>query len=167
MAAVISTIYNSIKRIEAESKSLSATEGLPQLCSSRGLASQLLLAAAPTTLKLQVTEPSNNSSSSSTDSPPPPPSDPVLEWLHILFFHILKSKNNSLLRMFLTLKPRAVGESVWDFDITALDSLSNVVSDGAEIGAERALNERALNKGEEGGTLDRAVLTHEQVSSCS
>ena len=171
MAAVISSIYNSIKRINGE-------EGVHSLCSSRGLASQLLLSISPSTKN--ATSAGTYASSSSSPSPPTPnatdaattnsttttttavgtattttaatvkskdnSNDPVLEWLHILFFHLLQTSSNRLLQLFKTLQPRAVGESVWDFKTDSCED---------NLFFEEKLSEMELN--------DRAVLTHEQV----
>ena len=188
MAAVISSIYNSIKRMKGE-------EGVHSLCSSRGLASQLLLSispstknatgtsayattssSAPTTLpttSTSSTTPITGNTSTATNTTTTATStvgnaattasstttatavnkkdnsnDPVLEWLHILFFHLLQSDSNRLLQLFKTLQPRAVGESVWDFKTDSSDN---------NLFFEEKLSEMELN--------DRAVLTHEQVLS--
>ena len=181
---------------------MNGEEGVHSLCSSRGLASQLLLSISPSTKN--VTGTSTYASTSSSTPPPPNTSttnstttptstaattvnstadtattsstitnvhnsvgtatatttasatvnkkdnsnDPVLEWLHILFFYLLQTSSNRLLQLFKTLQPRAVGESVWDFKT---DSSSD-----NNLFFEEKLNEMELN--------DRAVLTHEQVS---
>jgi hypothetical protein len=173
MAAVISTIYNSVKHTESVGGAATENIALLQLCSARGLCAQLLLAAAPTTHKLLETSTASSSSSSSSSSSgsssnrlqskssdtqnTPAPSDPVLEWLHILFFHILKSDRNSLLRMFLTLKPRAPGENVWDFKVDASIGESSSSKDFNWV-----------SSGDDSMTdVNRPVLTHEQVSAHS
>lgn len=170
MAAVISAIYNTVKHTESVDGAETENNTLLQLCSSRGLCAQLLLAAAPTTQKLLETATTASSSSSSCTSSnrlqpnssdthnSPAPSDPVLEWLHILFFHILKSNRNSLLRMFQTLKPRAPGENVWDFKMD--DSIGENDLTKGFIWSSSG-NETMVD-------VDRPVLTHEQVSTiCS
>ena len=88
--------------------------------------------------------------------------DPVLEWLHILFYHLLKSRGSSLNRMFLTLKPRAYGDSVWDFDIAALEG-------SIPQGESEMTGAASVSEGGEAAGVDtaRAVLTHEQVRSDS
>lgn len=170
MAAVISTIYNSVKHTESVGGTATENIALLQLCSARGLCAQLLLAAAPTTHKLLETSTASSSSSSSSGSSSnrlqskssdtqntPAPSDPVLEWLHILFFHILKSDRNSLLRMFLTLKPRAPGENVWDFKVDTSIGESSLSKDF-----------NWTSSGDDSMTdVNRPVLTHEQVSTHS
>jgi hypothetical protein len=165
MAAVISTLYNTLKHTGAAGEAATENNALLQLCSARGLCSQLLLAAAPTTQKLLQTSTASSGSSSSGGNRSqsnssdiqnsPAPSDPVLEWLHILFFHILKSNKNSLLRMFLTLKPRAPGENVWDFK-----------EDNSK--GEKSLMEDTVwtNSDDDSVTgVNRPVLTHEQVGT--
>jgi hypothetical protein len=163
MAAVISTLYNTVKHTEAEGEAATENNALLQLCSARGLCSQILLAAAPTTRKLFQTSTASSSSSSSGGNRSqsnssdiqnsPAPSDPVLEWLHILFFHILKSSKNSLLRMFLTLKPRAPGEIVWDFKVDN--------SKGEKSLTEGIIWTSSVDDSVTG--VNRPVLTHEQV----
>lgn len=124
-AAVISTVYNSIKQIEHACCTGSGNVGISQLCSSRGLSSQLLLVATPTMLQVKDGNSGHFSASSSSNSATTQlqATDPVLEWLHILFFYLLKSRSSNLYRMFLTLRPRAQGESVWDFDMPALEKI--------------------------------------------
>ena len=176
MAAVISAIHNSVRQIQLE-------RGTALLCSSRGLASQLLLSAAPpanindnlSTLTTTYSSHSSSISSSNdvkschpatssqlsaspdhfakTPSAAEETNDPVIEWLHILYFNILTCKKNCLLNMFSTLKPRAVGENVWDFD-TKTD-IGNKSYDHFDIFGESD----EINK----MIVDQAVLTHEQV----
>lgn len=186
IAAVISTIYNSIKQIGGVkggvNGNINGTNGpnhginrgsvenfgLLRLCSSRGLSAQLLLSAAPTTNNIGNsvpivpiaaaatdggggTAPSSSFSSSSispVSNTPDSSNDPVLEWLHILFFHLIKNEKDSLLKMFTTLQPRALGESVWDFDVTK------------DNGSDEKMNpfiEETIEIGE------IAILTHEQI----
>ena len=171
-AAVISAIHNSIRQIQFE-------KGTALLCSSRGLASQLLLSAAPTAntnvdiIASTTTYSSHSSSANDIKSCHPATSfhpashalptitapaavtgnDPVLEWLHILFFNTLKCKKNCLLKMFSTLKPRGVGENLWDFDTKVnygdkSDDKFDIFGGSGEIITTIA---------------DQAVLTHEQV----
>ena len=107
---------------------------------------------------------SKDDSSASLNEKSAASQDPVLEWLQILFYHLLKSRGSSLNRMFLTLKPRASGDSVWDFDITALEG-SIPLGESELTGAASVSEER---KGETVGVDPaRAVLTHEQVRSAS
>ena len=176
MAAIISAIHNSIRQIQLE-------RGTALLCSSRGLASQLLLSAAPpananNNVSTSTTTYSSHSSSISssndikschpatssqisaspdhsnkTTSAAEESNDPVIEWLHILYFNILTCKKNCLLNMFSTLKPRAVGENVWDFD-TKID-IENKSYDQFDIFGESDEIDKMIP--------DQAVLTHEQV----
>ena len=214
IAAVISSIYNSIKQIGLveglnQMKDEGKNEGLTRLCSNRGLASQLLLCASPTTNSVTnipaastaaattasiaaastaaataatatataasaavSTAAISNTSHSSSSSPPSaspsssststaaaavgcPPNDPVLEWLHILFFYLLKHEKASLMKMFITLQPRAVGENVWDFDVNDI----NEGNSGEGVNSFVEPEENGINAELE----ERAVLTHEQV----
>ena len=166
MAAVISTIYNSVKHMESSGDISTENDAILQLCSARGLCAQLLLAAAPTTSKLLETSTTSSSSSNRNSSSLQShsessdsriklaPADPVLEWLHILFFYLLKSKNSSLLRMFQTLKPRDPGENVWDFKLNKSKGADNLAEDFKWMSSVADTNSDS----------NRMVLTHEQVS---
>lgn len=153
-AAVISSIHNSLRHAEP-----GQNNGIKKFCCSRSLAAHLLLSAAPSTLQLEEI-------SSVTDATIQPgvsledvssrPVDPVIDWLHIIFFHLLSSNDNNVQRMFLVLKPRSLTESVW-----APDNENN-----CNEATCQPLDCFYYDNNEVFKNTERAVLTHEQVSHC-
>ena len=139
VAAVIASMYNSFMKIEEGYDQDTLDQCLHTLCSSRGLCSQLML-SVPDAAQLAIRSSSSvvtsadnrtgssngsgvssSSSSSSasettgvscTSSDSPPKSDPLFEWMHRLFFYLLQHRRLS--QIFVTLQPRAAGESLWD-----------------------------------------------------
>ena len=138
VAAVVASMYNSYMKIEEGYDQDVLDQCLHTLCSSRGLCSQLML-SVPDAAQLAIrsssssvtssdngTGPSNNSSisisssssssettsDSRTVSDSPPKSDPLFEWMHRLFFYLLQHRRLS--QVFVTLQPRAAGESLWE-----------------------------------------------------
>ena len=173
VAAVVASIYNSYVKIEAGYDQDVLDQCLHILCSSRGLCSQLML-SVPDVAHLSirssaststVTSPdnrtvpisnsscSNNNSSSSgettgdsgTISKSPPKPDPLFEWMHRLFFYLLQHRRLS--QVFVTLQPRAVGESLWEDSLLDSSTTSGIDND---INRAPASSHR---------------LTHEQVRS--
>lgn len=157
-AAVISAIHNSLKQMES-TLNHEQNDGMKKLCCSRSLAAHLLLSAAPSTQQLQELTSVSNTTSQPNDSTTDLSkslTDPVIDWLHILFFHLLSSKDDSVQRMFLVLRPRSITESVWA-------PISDDSNDGLTyqpIDCYYYDNNKVFRNAEQ------AVLTHEQVSYC-
>ena len=153
-AAAISSIHNSVKHAESGQNSV-----MKKLCCSRSLAAHLLLSAAPSTLQLEeisyVTDATIQPGVSLEDVSSRL-TDPVIDWLHIVFFHLLSSNNDNVQRMFLVLKPRSLTESVW-----APDN-----ENSCNEAASQPLDCFYYENNEAFQNTNRAVLTHEQVSYC-
>jgi hypothetical protein len=155
-AAVISSIHNGLKQMESKLNH-EQNDGMKKLCCSRSLAAHLLLSAAPSTQQLQeLTSVSVATSQPNATDLSKSPSDPVIDWLHILFFHLLSSKDNNVQRMFLVLKPRSITESVWA-------PISDDSNDGV---TSLPIDCYYYDNNEIFRNAEQAVLTHEQVSYC-
>jgi hypothetical protein len=155
-AAVISSIHNSLKQMESKLNH-EQNDGMKKLCCSRSLAAHLLLSAAPSTQQLHQPSPVTDTTSQPNDSTTDlskSPSDPVIDWLHILFFHLLSSKDNNVQRMFLVVKPRSIAESVWA-------PISDDSNDGVTA---QSIDCYYYDNNEIFRNAEQAVLTHEQVS---
>jgi len=175
VAAAVASMYNSYVKIEAGYDQDVLDQCLHKICSSRGLCSQLML-SIPDVSHLSIkssstssvnspdnrTEPLSSSSSSSSSSnnksssgvtaggngaisESPPKPDPLFEWMHRLFFYLLRHRR--LFQVFVTLQPRAAGESLWEDGL--LDSC-------ATSGTDTDINRVPLSSHR---------LTHEQVRS--
>ena len=155
-AAVISSIHNSLKQTQYVLE-YGQHGNMYKLCRFRSLSAHLLLAAAPSTLKLQETSRVTDATIQPHDvlpDSPTCPADPVIDWLHILFFHLLSSKDDNVQRMFLVLKPRSITESVWD-------PVSDEDCDGATT---QLIDCFYYESNKAYRNMEEAVLTHEQVS---
>lgn len=155
-AAVISSVHNSLKQMESKLNH-EQNDGMKKLCCSRSLAAHLLLSAAPSTQQLQeltsVTDATSKPNNSITDLSKSA-TDPVVDWLHILFFHLLSSKDNNVQRMFLVLRPRSITESVW----------ASIIDDSNEGVTSQPIDCYYYDNSKIFRNAEQAVLTHEQVS---
>ena len=184
ISAVISAIHNSIRLVPTDQGTalLCSSRGLSAqiLLSAAPTTSCINDKSTPLLTTHTVPPPPSSSSSSAdgitsattqslscpaltpvTDAPTTiatkASNDPVLEWLHILFFHILKCRNNSLLKIFLTLKPRGIGENVWDFD-------EKVGKDFTENN-HNSFDIFKKPDEDEADDFERSIITYEQVQN--